>query len=113
MLSSAVQFAGPIRSVPWSAGQVKSSSRARLVSSFLIPILFDCVSFVKVGSSGEQMDVLAEPVGRTLHFAGEATNRRYPASVHGAYMSGIREAKLVKVTADRRGVRVCWALVGF
>lgn len=43
------------------------------------------------------MDTLAEPVGRALRFAGEATSRRYPASVHGAYLSGIREARLVQV----------------
>ncbi|CAN0093989.1 unnamed protein product, partial [Laminaria digitata] len=52
-------------------------------------------SFVKVGSSGGDMDTLAEPVGGSLRFAGEATNRRYPASVHGAYLSGVREARLV------------------
>lgn len=57
------------------------------------------------------MDILAEPVGSALRFAGEATNRRYPASVHGAYMSGVREARLVQVrrwprwisTHDARG----------
>ncbi|CAM9972232.1 unnamed protein product, partial [Sphacelaria rigidula] len=54
-------------------------------------------SFVSVGSSGAEMEILSEPVGRALRFAGEATNRRYPASVHGAYMSGIREARLLQV----------------
>lgn len=54
-------------------------------------------SFVRVGSSGADMDTLSEPVGPALRFAGEATNRRYPASVHGAYLSGIREARLLQV----------------
>jgi lysine-specific histone demethylase 1 len=25
-----------------------------------------------------------------IYFAGEATNRKYPATVHGAYLSGVR-----------------------
>ncbi|CAM9213742.1 unnamed protein product [Discosporangium mesarthrocarpum] len=53
-------------------------------------------SYVSTGSSGDDMDVLAKPVGDWLRFAGEATNRRYPASVHGAYLTGIREARLLQ-----------------
>lgn len=49
-------------------------------------------SFIPVGSTPTRRDDLAQPVGR-LHFAGEATHRRYPATVHGAYLSGLRAAK--------------------
>ncbi|NEO83656.1 MAG: NAD(P)-binding protein [Spirulina sp. SIO3F2] len=35
---------------------------------------------------------LASPVGDRLFFAGEATHSDYPATVHGAYLSGQREA---------------------
>jgi monoamine oxidase len=49
-------------------------------------------SYVAVGASGEDYDEMAKPVGR-LHFAGEATNRKFPALVHGAYWSGLRAAK--------------------
>ncbi|CAN0134446.1 unnamed protein product, partial [Hapterophycus canaliculatus] len=52
-------------------------------------------SFVRVGSSSEDMRELGTPVGQTLHFAGEATNMKYPATVHGAWLSGIREAKMI------------------
>lgn len=65
-------------------------------------------SYVSVGSSGSDYDLLAAPVipptGFEPHFskdseelprlffAGEHTIRNYPATVHGAYLSGLREA---------------------
>jgi len=46
-------------------------------------------SSVAVGSSGpEDYDALAEPVAGRLFWAGEATTKRYPATMHGAYLSG-------------------------
>ncbi len=47
-------------------------------------------SHVPVGATAEEHDHLAAPEGR-LCFAGEATNRNYYATVHGAYLSGLRE----------------------
>ncbi|XP_026733918.1 possible lysine-specific histone demethylase 1-like [Trichoplusia ni] len=54
-------------------------------------------SFVAVGSSGTDYDLLAAPVPGSpgenrLFFAGEHTMRNYPATVHGAFLSGLREA---------------------
>ncbi len=52
-------------------------------------------SFIAAGSSPDDMDALAEPAGERLMFAGEATNREWFGTVHGAYLSGIREAERI------------------
>ncbi len=41
---------------------------------------------------GAEYDDLALPVGRSLYFAGEATNKEHPATVPGALLSGLRAA---------------------
>lgn len=49
-------------------------------------------SFMARGSTGKDYDLLAEPVGNTMFFAGEATMKNYPSTVHGAMLSGMRAA---------------------
>jgi monoamine oxidase len=44
------------------------------------------------GSTPEDYDTLAAPIGNVLFFAGEHTHREHPATVHGAYLSGLRAA---------------------
>ena len=54
-------------------------------------------SSVGVGSlGGEDYDIMAESVGDRLFFAGEHTTRKYPATMHGAFFTGLREVGLVQ-----------------
>ena len=42
-----------------------------------------------VGALGaEDYNIIGESVGGRLFFAGEATNPKYPATMHGAFQSG-------------------------
>lgn len=68
------------------------------------PLFLGSYSYVAVGSSGDDLDRMAEPLPRMssqestvspplqLLFAGEATHRTHYSTTHGAYFSGLREA---------------------
>ena len=59
------------------------------------PLSLGSYSYLPVGATPKLRDTLAASVNRTLFFAGEATHRQYPATVHGAYLSGLRAAQEV------------------
>ncbi|KAG0378092.1 hypothetical protein BGX24_004760 [Mortierella sp. AD032] len=50
-------------------------------------------SFVGQKGTGDDYDRLSKAVDGQLYFAGEATSRHYPATAHGAYLSGLKVAK--------------------
>jgi spermine oxidase len=66
------------------------------------PLFLGSYSYVAVGSSGEDLDRMAEPLPREpeadgtpplrVLFAGEATHRTHYSTTHAAYLSGVREA---------------------
>ncbi|KAK3003037.1 hypothetical protein RJ639_018793 [Escallonia herrerae] len=61
------------------------------------PLFLGSYSYVAVGSSGKDIDTLAEPLPKNssslqILFAGEATHRTHYSTTHGAYFSGLREA---------------------
>jgi spermine oxidase len=67
------------------------------------PLFLGSYSYVAVGSSGEDLDRMAEPLPRgsdvggapplRVMFAGEATHRTHYSTTHAAYLSGVREAE--------------------
>lgn len=56
------------------------------------PFTVGSYSYVPVGAKLSFYKDLARPYGN-FHFAGEHTNHLYPATTHGAYLSGIRAAQ--------------------
>lgn len=63
------------------------------------PNSYGVYSFTQVGmTSMNQFDDLAASIHNKLFFAGEHTHKEYFSTVHGAYLSGIREAdKIIKL----------------
>ncbi|SHO46289.1 putative Monoamine oxidase [Nitrosotalea sinensis] len=65
------------------------------------PFSYGAYSYVGVNGTPDDYDKIAAPVknepGTTyrVFFAGEATTKFYPATVHGAYMTGLREANRI------------------
>eukprot|EP00252_Welwitschia_mirabilis_P002320 TRINITY_DN12243_c0_g2_i1.p1 TRINITY_DN12243_c0_g2~~TRINITY_DN12243_c0_g2_i1.p1 ORF type:complete len:573 (-),score=49.90 TRINITY_DN12243_c0_g2_i1:159-1877(-) len=86
--------------------KVNGSVRKILRSKWCFdPFFRGSYSYVAVGSSGQDIDRLAEPLPKRttqchstivpplqLLFAGEATHRTHYSTTHGAYFSGLREA---------------------
>lgn len=52
-------------------------------------------SYVRVGSKTQDYDALMQSLKNRVFFAGEATIRDYPGTVHGAFLSGLREARRI------------------
>lgn len=57
------------------------------------PFACGSYSFRAVNASDDDHDALAAPLKQRVFFAGEATAKGYSATVHGAYLSGLRAAR--------------------
>jgi monoamine oxidase len=81
-----------------TVGQVLTALRAPEPVGVLVtrwaadPFARGSYSFLAVGAGPDDQEALAAPVGDRLAFAGEATHSEFFATVHGAYLSGLREA---------------------
>ena len=66
------------------------------------PFSLGSYSYLAVGSSPEDRSVIAEPVDDKIFFAGEAVHRDFPATVHGAHLSGLDAADALARTEAQR-----------
>jgi monoamine oxidase len=56
---------------------------------------FGAYSYATNGTRSSDFEAFEESIDNKLFFAGEHTNRDYRGTVHGAYLSGIREAEKI------------------
>jgi len=56
------------------------------------------------GGSAADFDELAKPLP-CVHFAGDHTNRSWPGTVHGAFLSGRREARALRMKMGKAPLR--------
>ncbi|MDZ7868552.1 MAG: NAD(P)/FAD-dependent oxidoreductase [Rheinheimera sp.] len=59
------------------------------------PFSYGSYSFNAVGATPTMRQTLAAPLGQQVFFAGEATQKEYFGTAHGAYLSGLAVAKQV------------------
>ncbi len=50
---------------------------------------------IPVGARPKYYEAIAQPIQNRVFFAGEATTQDYPGTVHGAFLTGVREAKRI------------------
>ncbi len=76
-------------------GDVPPPRDARVTRWRSDPWTHGSYSYVPAGSSFAEHAALGEPVNGKVFFAGEATSEDYPATVHGAFLSGVRAARQI------------------
>lgn len=59
------------------------------------PFSYGSYSYLATGATPGDRKILAESVNNRLFFAGEATSQKHPATVHGAFLSGVEAAKKI------------------
>ena len=79
--------------------QIPNPSDAQITRWATDPFAMGSYSFTAIGSKPTMRDELAAPVDGRIFFAGEATDRKYFGTVHGAYLSGLRAASQILTAA--------------
>ncbi|XP_059318478.1 probable polyamine oxidase 5 [Lycium ferocissimum] len=112
MISNLLENSKHLNKSKWCNGHTNSAESSIKFDKVLKsqwggdPLFLGSYSYVAVGSSGDDLDTMAEPLPkRSNHsinskgspplqilFAGEATHRTHYSTTHGAYCSGLREA---------------------
>ena len=78
-------------------GQVPQPTRVIVTRWGADEFSYGSYSFVGVGATGADYSTVAEPVGKELYFAGEHTSEEHPATVVGAYLSGLTAARVREI----------------
>jgi monoamine oxidase len=76
--------------------QIPQPNDVRITRWHQDPFSFGSYSFMKVGATEQSRVDLAATVDNKVYFAGEATSSRFPSTVHGALLSGLREAAKIR-----------------
>jgi monoamine oxidase len=59
------------------------------------PYALGSYSYIPQGAEPKDYERIGSTVEDRLYFAGEATSSKYPATVHGAYLTGVQAAKAI------------------
>ena len=70
---------------------------AKMTHWYSDPFSFGAYSFIKVNGDADAYRQLSNSIDNRLFFAGEATHAKFPSTVHGAYLSGLRAAKEIQL----------------
>jgi monoamine oxidase/CRP-like cAMP-binding protein len=74
-------------------GEAVPEPRSRHRTSWSVdPYARGAYTFIAAGATPDDIRTLQEPLGDRVFFAGEATSAEHWGTVHGAYLSGLREA---------------------
>ena len=57
---------------------------------------YGAYSYTAVGNTPQIYSEISTPIKNLIYFAGEHTHEKFSATIHGAYLSGIRAAKSMK-----------------
>ncbi|NQV06992.1 FAD-dependent oxidoreductase [bacterium] len=97
------------RPAPTTGSGLPAPTDALLTHWSQDPYALGSYSYLAAGATPRDRTRLKAPIDQTVFFAGEATSRDYPATAHGAILSGIAAADSVRSSLDSGTVLVIGA----